>query len=1287
LNPGNNGGNTEVAFTPSGNEQDLQSSISFPDNTEQYVSVTFNASSLVGNLYTNGALIATHTFPNSGYTPGRFGGGTGPTVNALGNDIYGDTQFQGTIYEFRIWNGVVSQRYLQASALAGSSVVINQLTPTSITMTTSATSIPVTGTAQASITVQLPQTGSSNLAATGDATNWLSSNPSVLIVNSSGLITGVGPGSATVSATIAGVTATSPSITVSQQALLHRYSFVSDASDSVGGANGTLVPPTTGAAATISNGLNLPGSIVAGNGVSGYVSLPNGLLTNTTSITVECWLTQNQANTWAEAWDFGTGPNFNFGFIPEPANNRNNGNALVAFTPPSGEVDVGSPVPFPVGSEQYVALTYNNFSLLGSLYTNGVLDSTTTMPNTSYSPGSFGGAGGTTLNTLGNDVYGDEQFDGKIYEFRIWNGAVSPVYLAASAVAGPGVVITNTVPQSLTVSVGSTTMVGSQTQQASVTGSFLQAANVPLTTTVTNWSSSNPSILTVSSSGLITAQSGGTATVTAIVNGVSSMSPLITVMSTAPTVSQRPVNTSGVATESASFSAQALGGALTYQWSFDGTPIAGATNNSLLLTNLTVNESGTYSILIANTIGSTNLSATLTVNQAVLLHRYSFVSDASDSVGGANGTIIPPSASGSPVTINNGLTLPGGGGGGFSGYVALPAGILTNAPSLTIECWVTQNAANQWGTIWDFGNNNNVNFELCPYPNPGARNNGKTLVAFEPNANEDDLDSPFFFPIGTEQYVTLTVNSATLVGNLYTNSAPEGSINLPNSSFLPSNIGGAGGTTENWLGNDVFGDTQFQGIIYELRIWNGAVSTNYLAISAVAGPGVVVTNTSVQSLTVQVPNASLIAGQTEQAAALGNFLQASGVNITTWITNWASSNPSILTVNQQGLITAVNVGSASISATIDGVTQSSASITVTSSGPVITQEPESTENLLAGASLITDLSVIGNPPLVYRLYNGSTLVATTTNLSTLTLAGLTTGSSGTYTIVVSNNVSTATSSPITVTVVAPTTYQQVLLSLGAVGYWPLNEASGPTAYDMIGGINGNYVGGISYQQAGPPNSDFGANSYAAGFDGTSAYVDIPGATINFTDAVSVVAWVQLIGTPPDFSGVFGHGDDSWRMSVNPAQFPGGNDGTSALADATGQTPLSLGPWYMLTYTYTGVPGNVNNGALYVNGQLAANNTILTAPTGDDLDAWIGASPDYALQRVYLGNIAETSLFHEALSAAQVSGLYNGVFVPGQVTIGFARSGSNLVLTWKSGTLLQASSLKGPWTTGFVKITV
>ena len=126
--------------------------------------------------------------------------------------------------------------------------------------------------------------------------------------------------------------------------------------------------------------------------------------------------------------------------------------------------------------------------------------------------------------------------------------------------------------------------------------------------------------------------------------------------------------------ENASFSVQALGGSLSYQWSFNATPITGATNTTLTLTNVNFNQAGTYSVLVTNSIGSTNVSATLTVSPPILLHRYSFATDASDSVGSANGTVVPPNG-GTAVTIANGLVLPGGGGGGhYNGYVTLPSG-------------------------------------------------------------------------------------------------------------------------------------------------------------------------------------------------------------------------------------------------------------------------------------------------------------------------------------------------------------------------------------------------------------------------------------------------------------------------------------------------------------------------------------------------------------------------------------------------------------------------------------
>src|ERR1017187_5768166 len=139
---------------------------------------------------------------------------------------------------------------------------------------------------------------------------------------------------------------------LSAQTLQHRYSFVSDASDSVGGANGTLVAPSGGTAATISSGLVLPGGGVNNNG---YVALPSGILTTTTNLTIEVWVTQNAAQQWATIWCFDNSGSQNFQLTPNP--NRNNGNMIVDNTPNNNEVDLFSPVSFPNGSEQYVAVT------------------------------------------------------------------------------------------------------------------------------------------------------------------------------------------------------------------------------------------------------------------------------------------------------------------------------------------------------------------------------------------------------------------------------------------------------------------------------------------------------------------------------------------------------------------------------------------------------------------------------------------------------------------------------------------------------------------------------------------------------------------------------------------------------------------------------------------------------------------------------------------------------------------------------------------------------------------
>jgi hypothetical protein len=745
-----------------------------------------------------------------------------------------------------------------------------------------------------------------------------------------------------------------------------------------------------------------------------------------------------------------------------------------------------------------------------------------------------------------------------------------------------------------------------------------------------------------------------------------------------PTILLPPASQTRFVGGLASFSAQAIGGNLNYQWYFGSAPILNATNNTLILTNVTSANAGSYSILVSNAAGSVTNSVTLTAvtptNSLLLLHRYSFISDASDSVGGANGTIVAPNGGGA-ATINHGLSLPGSTtpAFGYSGYLSLPSGLLTATTNLTVECWVTQNQGNVWAEIWDFGNSGSQNFGLIPYPN---NNNHNLEVAFTPNGGEQDLQSAVSFPNGSEQYVCVIYNAYSLVGNLYTNGTLVALLTFPNSTYTPGTIGGTGGTTENMLGNDVYGDYQFSGTVYEFRIWNGVVSPLYLAVSAAAGPSVVATNLTPLSLNVTITNSSMGAGFTQPASVIGAFAGASGVPVTGFVTNWSSSNPGVISVNGSGLITAVNTGSATISAILNGVTGTSASLTVTSSPPVITQEPVAAETLLAGATFNTSVANSGNPPFVYRWYfnNGGNPISTAAT-PTLTIGNLQLTNAGSYTCVVSNQYGTAPSTPLNLTVLAPTTYQQSLLSLNPIAYWPLNETKGTIAHDLIGNDNGAYIGGFTLAQAGPTNAIFGSPSQSALFNGTSGYVDIPEGPFNITGALSVMAWVDVL-TVPGFAGLFGHGDPSWRMSINSSGEPSASDGSAP--DATAPSSIVDGNWHLVAYTCAGIPG-INNGLLYVDGLLVASDSVTSPLLGDNLDVWIGGSPDYGAARLLNAKIAHAAIFTEALTAAQVQDLYTGTYAA-PVNLVVTRSGLSVVLNWPAGVLLQAPNLTGPWTT-------
>jgi glucose/arabinose dehydrogenase/fibronectin type 3 domain-containing protein len=208
---------------------------------------------------------------------------------------------------------------------------------------------------------------------------------------------------------------------------------------------------------------------------------------------------------------------------------------------------------------------------------------------------------------------------------------------------------------------------------------------------------------------------------------------------------------------------------------------------------------------------------------------------------------------------------------------------------------------------------------------------------------------------------------------------------------------------------------------------------------------------------------------------------------------------------------------------------------------------------------------------------------------------------------------------------------------GLVGAWSFNEGIGTTAADASGNGNTGTVNAATWTTQGRFDG-------ALSFDGLSSTVRVPNAaSLNFTSAMTVSAWIRPAATQNDWKTVLQRQNDAWFLNASTSAGPlrpgfGGTFGSSTDYVA-GPTASPVGAWTHLAATYDG-----STIRLFVNGTQVASRAESGAIQSVTNPLWIGGNQPYG--EYFNGLIDEVRVYNRALPQSEIASDMNTPVVPG-----------------------------------------
>jgi len=334
---------------------------------------------------------------------------------------------------------------------------------------------------------------------------------------------------------------------------------------------------------------------------------------------------------------------------------------------------------------------------------------------------------------------------------------------------------------------------------------------------------------------------------------------------TPPVITGHPTNQAVTVGGSTTFSVTASGTLpLSYQWSFNGTNMVGATNTMLTLTNVQLSQAGNYAVLVTNAYGSIlSSNAVLTVVPAGacvpvppgLVGWWPAEDNANDNTGTNNG--VPLNVTYANGEVGNAFVFDGA-----SSSVRIPASLsldVGQGNGFTMEGWINPANLNlqpvfEWNTGIPAGNPDAVTgvHLWISGGGPGslfANLEDTALVAHSISSSNGVVTANSF------QHVALTYDKTTGVAVLYRNGVVVATANL--GVFTPQ-------TSYNlYLGLRPAGTlagARFQGMLDELSLYKRVLTPAEIQSIYAAGSGGKCFSGSPATITSQPMNQTVMAG-------------------------------------------------------------------------------------------------------------------------------------------------------------------------------------------------------------------------------------------------------------------------------------------------------------------------------------------------------------------------------------------------------------------------------------------